>query len=147
MLLQSNIQRVWFLSECVEKKVIPKFLKFRIPNNGCFDHEMVRTFQGRLLKQELKKTRMKKVDYETKLQQSRGKIQSSMKESLWPSIWFHVRWHCRHEMSKSKTQLLRKLHSLCSEQDRPELNTIGYLTVLDNISAPQIVEKVLQYGP
>ena len=81
------------------------------------------------------------------MQQSRSKIESSVKESLWPKIWFHVRWHCRHEMSKSKTQLLRKLHNLCSEQDRPELNTSGYLTVLDNISVPQVVEKVLRYGP
>ena len=50
-------------------------------------------------------------------------------------------------MRRSTTQLLRKLHNLCSEQDRPELNKSGCLTVLDNISVPQIVEKVLRYCP
>ena len=140
------ISRVSFLSDCVEKKVKPKCLKFRIPSNGCFNHEIVRNFRGKLLKRELKKTRMKKMDSETKLQQSWGRIKSSVKESLWPSISFYVRCHCIHEMSKAKTQLSRKLHSLCSE-DSPELNTNGYLTIVDNILVPQNVEKVLRYGP
>ena len=51
------------------------------------------------------------------------------------------------EMSQSKIQLLRKLHNLCSEQDRPEPNTNIYLTVLDNVSVLQIVENVLRYVP
>ena len=145
--LQNNIQRVSFLSECVDKKFIPNFLKFRIPSNGCFNHAIFQSFQSWLSKQELKRKRIKKKDSATKLQQNRSKIQSLVTESLWPSIWFHVRWHCRHEMSKSRIQLLQKLHNLCSEHERPELNIKGYLTVLDNISVPQIVEKVLRYGP
>ena len=146
--MHSYVQQLTsFLYECVEKNLIPKFLKFHIPSNGCFNHEMVRNFQGRLLTQELKKTRRKKMDFETKLQRNWSKLQGSVKEFLWPSIRFFVRWHCRLEMSKSKTQLLRKMHNLCFEQDRPELNTNAYLTVLDNISVPQMVEKVLEYGP
>ena len=41
----------------------------------------------------------------------------------------------------------RKLQDLSFDQDKPALNTTGYLKVLDNIEVPQLVEKVLRFGP
>ena len=37
--------------------MIPHFLKFRIPNNGCFDQQKVFEFQIRLLHQEIIKAK------------------------------------------------------------------------------------------
>ena len=62
--LHMNIQRRRFLAESIALKVIPKFLKFRVPNNGCFKVEAVRSFQKRLLKQELAKAQKEKTAIE-----------------------------------------------------------------------------------
>ena len=45
--------RITFLEECCKAEIIPRFLKFRIPNNGCFDDKSVHDFQKWLLKKEL----------------------------------------------------------------------------------------------
>ena len=41
-------QRVVFLGNCKKADIIPKFLKFRIPNNGCFDNDAVHAFQKKI---------------------------------------------------------------------------------------------------
>ena len=41
----------------------------------------------------------------------------------------------------------RKLQDLSFDQDKPALNTTGYLKVLDNIEVPHLVENVLRFGP
>ena len=41
----------------------------------------------------------------------------------------------------------RKLQDLSFDQDKPALNTTGYLKVLGNVELPQLVEKVLRFGP
>ena len=45
--------RIRFLEKCSKADIIPKFLKFRIPNNGCFDDKSVHDFQKRLLRKEI----------------------------------------------------------------------------------------------
>ena len=35
--------RIEFLQTCEDSKLIPKFLKFRIPKNGCFNKNMTAT--------------------------------------------------------------------------------------------------------
>ena len=44
--------RIIFLDNCLKAEIIPNFLRFRIPNNGCFDERSVRDFQRRLLRKE-----------------------------------------------------------------------------------------------
>ena len=48
--LGKTFMRIEFLQACQENKLIPKFLKFRIPNTGCFNKKAVERFQQNLLK-------------------------------------------------------------------------------------------------
>ena len=86
-----NIQRRKFLAKCIALNVIPKFLKFRVPNNGCFKVEAVRSFQKRLLKQELAKAQKEKTAIEQKLTECRVKNKQHIKYDVLRSVWFHVR--------------------------------------------------------
>ena len=51
--LEKNTLRVKFLSSCFKADIIPRFLRFRIPNNGTFDQKSVFEFQKGLLRKEL----------------------------------------------------------------------------------------------
>ena len=48
--IESTRLRIRFLETCWYADIIPKFLNFRIPNNGCFDETAVHTIQRNLLK-------------------------------------------------------------------------------------------------
>ena len=45
-----------FLKKCVQNDIIPRFLKFRVPENGCFVDSIVHAFQKKLLKTEFNTT-------------------------------------------------------------------------------------------
>ena len=47
--LTINIARIEFLENCRKSDIIPKFLKFRIPDNGCFDDKAVHELQKKTL--------------------------------------------------------------------------------------------------
>ena len=51
--VEVNNHRIEFLKNCKRADLTPRFLKFRIPSNGCFDENSVRNFQRQLLKKEL----------------------------------------------------------------------------------------------
>ena len=54
---ETNRLRTKFLENCKRSDLIPKFLKFRVPNNGCFDDKAVHEFQKRLLNKEIMKAK------------------------------------------------------------------------------------------
>ena len=49
--------------------------------------------------------------------------------------------------AKTKIKQIKKLDNLSALQDRPLLNTSGYLKVLDDIKVPHVVEQFLRLGP
>ena len=51
--IENNKLRIAFLEDCKRADIIPRFLKFRIPNNGCFDQKSVHDFQRNLLRKEI----------------------------------------------------------------------------------------------
>ena len=55
--LVRTFKRIEFLQTCEDNKLIPKLLKSRIPNNGCFNKNSEEKFQANLLKIELKSAR------------------------------------------------------------------------------------------
>ena len=66
------------------------------------------------------------------------------------SVWFHVRMKSLQTIEKLMKKHKRKLQDLSFDQDKPALklvDTTGYLKVLDKIEVPQLVEKVLRFGP
>ena len=48
-----NRLRTKFLLNCKKSDIVPKFLRFRIPQNGCFNEKSVHDFQMKLLHQEI----------------------------------------------------------------------------------------------
>ena len=54
---ENNYLRIIFLKNCKTSDIIPKFLNFRIPQNGCFDNSTVHTFQKSLLNKEIIKAK------------------------------------------------------------------------------------------
>ena len=74
-----------FLESCLQADIIPKFLKFRIPNNGCFEPTVVHNFQRRLLKQELSKAKETILQHDASLDARRSALQQSIPE-IWQSI-------------------------------------------------------------
>ena len=50
---ENNFLRITFIEKCKQADIIPRFLKFCIPNNGCFEQTVVHNFQLRLSKEEL----------------------------------------------------------------------------------------------
>ena len=47
---ENHCLRINFLENCLKANIVPRFLKFRIPANGCFDDKAVLDFQLRLLR-------------------------------------------------------------------------------------------------
>ena len=89
--LLKTFMRIGFLKTCQENKVVPRFLKFRVPNTGCFNKNAVERFQTSLLKTELRKAKTlldkNKKDTEDYLSQFKSKIPSP----LIPTLLFHTR--------------------------------------------------------
>ena len=54
---QKTYQRIKFINQCRAADIIPRFLRFRIPDNGCFEPTVVHNFQRKLLNQEWKKAK------------------------------------------------------------------------------------------
>ena len=55
--IANNEERINFLQKCKSSEIIPKFLRFRIPKNGCFDEKSVLNFQRKLLSKEITKAK------------------------------------------------------------------------------------------
>ena len=48
--VENNNLRLKFIDSCIKSDVIPRFLRFRVPRNGCFDDDSIHTFQKGLLR-------------------------------------------------------------------------------------------------
>ena len=137
------------LQTCEDSKLIPKFLKFRIPKNGCFNKNAVEKFQANLLKLEVRnaKTQLekKKEDTEECLIELRQKIPAK----LIPTVLLHTRVAWFTEKQKVHTKHQEKLNNLSIDQDRPIARVKkDTITILDNIKdLPEYVIATLAKGP
>ena len=89
--VESNHLRVKFLENCKRADVIPKFLKFRIPNNGCFDEKSVRDFQRKLLNGEILKAKVDLKSLNNTLDEKRLILKEVAPDKCLPSIVVHTR--------------------------------------------------------
>ena len=145
--LQLSIQRIRFLESCVSLRLIPRFLKFRVPANGCFNESTVLSFQRKLLQQELKKAKDDQKRVEVELKRRRDAVKFDVPKKLHPSLWFHLKEVCKKRVQEAKARHQRKIENVSAMQDKPLLNTTGYLTILDDIKVPDYVRELLRYGP
>ena len=86
----------------MDNHVIPKFLRFRIPANGCFNNLAVKNFRRKLLKLEIDKARNLKVEMDSKLKTARDSLVDGLPDKLLESVWWHVRLKCRKVLDEVK---------------------------------------------
>ena len=67
---------IQFVENYRSADVIRKFLKFRIPNNGCFEPTAVHNFQRKLLREELFKAKKALAEQESKVCDERNILKS-----------------------------------------------------------------------
>ena len=141
-------QRIQFLQNCKKADIIPKFLKFRIPNNGCFDDNAVHTFQKSLLQKEISKAKDQLKVLNNQIQDKLSILRDHTRAKCIPSVLFHIR-HFRNEL-KTKTieTHFKKLQNLSLDQGKPLFrteNTVKWVDI-DN-PPPAYVIETLSLGP
>ena len=141
-------QRIDFLTKCKQSEIIPKFLKFRIPNNGCFDEKSIQEFQRKLLAKELINAKNHRLQLETRLSEKINNLKTTTPEKLIPSVVLYVRSAKHEARAKQRVTHNKKLLQLSDEQERP-LFSVDNTVVLHRLdsSPPQFVINTLSLGP
>ena len=145
---ETNRLRTKFLENCKRSDLIPKFLKFRVPNNGCFDDKAVHEFQKRLLNKEIMKAKDSQQSLLKTLTDRRSALKQKLPHKCLPSILFHTRRTQREHRGKQTAIHNKKLSNLSEEQDRPLFsveNTV-MLYELETVP-PKFVLETLSLGP
>ena len=137
-----------FLVNCTKADLIPKFLKFRIPNNGCFDEQSVHDFQKKLLRKELFKAKDDLKTARGKVEKSRTMLRYSVPTKCLPSIVLYTRKKIKEFREIHKHKHEKKLTSLSLEQERPLFNIRNSVICLDlDVNPPSYVLQTLSLGP
>ena len=146
--VENNQQRIIFLERCNRAEIIPRFLKFRIPNNGCFDKKLIHEFQKRLLNKELLRAKLDITSSRKKLATHRQQLSTLAPYKILPSIVLHIRIDRKNIRVTQSKKLANKLNRLSDEQKRPLLN-IKNTVLLHNVDKepPNYVMETLQLGP
>lgn len=122
---------VLFLERCLKNRLIPHFLKFKIPENGTFAQSCVDNFQRKLLKIEFSKSKESPLKLTEDKDINLTKLESNIPEVLIPSIAKD-----RHKEATKIIQLLekkynKKLNILSEEQNKPVFNINESVKLLD----------------
>ena len=112
----NNLLRIDFIENCRQADIIPRFLRFRIPNNGCFEQSVVLNFQRRLLKQELTKAKQQAEAHKISVQEHLEKLRAKVKVQWLPPILLHTRYAVAKEMARVAGVHNKKLNMLSKEQ-------------------------------
>ena len=89
--MENARNRTRFLKKCLENDLIPKFLAFRVPENGCFENSVVHNFQKRLLRREVAKANEAQESRAQELELARNTSKGLLLEWLVPSVVLHTR--------------------------------------------------------
>ena len=133
--VESNSFRIRFLESCKRSELIPRFLKFRIPNNGCFDEKSIRLFQHRLLNKEIQKAKNDLKTSTKNLDEKRHDLQSNAPLKCLPSIALYTRETRIATRRKQLRTHNKKLENLSEEQERPLFN-VQNTVVLCGLETP-----------
>ena len=143
-----NQCRINFLDQCKKNDVIPRFLRFRIPNYGCFDNNAVHEFQRKLLAQELIKAKSQQRNASKRVDDEQNIIKSIVSEKCLPSVAFFVRNAVRECRNVQKEKHYKKLLNLSEEQERPLFNVKNTVIAHDlDTDPPSYVLETLSLGP
>ena len=143
--MERNSLQVKFLENCKRADLIPKFLKFRIPNNGCFDDKNVHEFQRHLLKKELIKAKNGQKGLEENLEGKRRILREVTPRNCLPSVILHT----RNTRVETRREQLRnhnkKLTFLSKEQERPLFNVKNTVVLCDLETPPPAYVMKMQF--
>ena len=128
--------------------LIPRFLKFRIPNNGCFDEKTVHNFQKQLLKKELCRAKQDLEKTQGHLEEKRDALRNTAPDKCIPSIILHTRSIRRKAGQEQSRTHAKKLLNLSEEQERPLFNVKNTVVIRDlDKTPPTYVLETLSLGP
>ena len=146
--LENNELRISFLENCKKSDIIPKFLKFRIPNNGAFHEESVHKFQKKLLHLEILKAKENLKILQEKSESLKRDVKISIPVKYLPAVMLHTKWKCRETRERVSETHKQKLRVLSEIQEKPLLNINNTVKILeDNINVPSYVIETLSLGP
>ena len=140
--------RINFLENCLKANIVPRFLKFRIPVNGCFEDKAVLEFQLRLLRKEIYSARGDLRAALEKLEENRNKLKQKVKVNIIPSIILHTRYDNRTLRRELVSKLNAKLSKLSNEQEKPLFNVDNTVICYELPNKPpKYVIDTLSLGP
>ena len=109
--------RLKFLDNCLKSHIVPKFLKFRIPNNDRFDDKLVHDFQIKLLRKEIFKANTEKLKTSGNLEETRNRLKTSIPRKCIPSLVLYTRHDNKTYRNTLSTKHNDKLFRLSKEQE------------------------------
>ena len=140
-------QRIAFLQKCKHSDIIPSFLKFRIPNNGCFDDGSVHEFQRKLLQKELIQAKKNYKELMSHLNEKREILKSKLPQKCVASVVVYsriFRWSVRKKVKQIHD---KKLTALAVEQSKPLFKVNNTVRLYNIDTPPQYVVETLSLGP
>ena len=144
----NNSLRIDFLENCKRADIIPRFLKFRIPTNGCFDEKTTHNFQQKLLNKELIKAKEERDKIKFQLEEKREDLKNTVPRKYLPSIIFHSRYDRRIAHREQSAKHNKKLTNLSEEQERPLFQVLNTVRLCDiDLKPPKYVFDTLSLGP
>ena len=144
---QNNRMRIAFLKNCLGNDLIPRFLMFRVPPNGCFEQTIVHNFQRRLLRLEVRNALSDLGKMEEKLNDLRRCCRQEIPSGLLPSVLSHLRRELKLNLATLAQKHRNKLDLLSQRQGKPLSNIEETIKILDGIVLPETLLNYLALGP
>ena len=142
------VLRISFLEKCRDSDIIPNFLNFRIPNNGCFEEQSVHNFQRGLLHKEIGKARVLVEDLNLRLNEKRCVLRDKIPHHCLPSAVVYSRLDRLKNRKSVVATHGKKLKLLAARQQKPLFNVTNTVQVCDvSINIPNYVMQTLAMGP
>ena len=137
-----------FLGDCLTNDLIPGFLQFRVPENGCFEETIVHIFQRRLLHKELAASLRAIEDGSKRLAMQLMTIAKlNLPEHIMRNVVFQARSLAQQVNEETLERRHKKLAALATRQDNP-LRGIGTtVRTIGDIALPRWATDVLALGP
>ena len=140
--------RITYINKCLQADIIPRFLKFRVPENGCFDPQMVDNFQRNLLKAELSKAKQLMETHNNNIMDKRNSLKESLPDALIPSVVVFSRLAMAEAAKNVQKRHDNKLNNLSIQQQRPLFDVHDTVKVIGvNHPIPAYVLDTLALGP
>ena len=131
-------ERVKLLGECKQNKLIPDFLKFRVPNNGKFTKQAIFDFQYKLLKAEFYEAENELVNIKAELEPARKTLQKLAYESNEGMLMLHHMINSIFRLSNKIQRDISERHALklnkwSIRQDKPLCKIANTVKIIEQV--------------